>query len=221
MRTVLFIMSIFMVLSCHKSEDLSDQDIMPYGDGSRTKVDGRVFEYGSNKPLVYCMVILQEEFHEPFSGGGIYYTIDTTYTDSIGYYVFDFKHMKKDQVYSYSYVVEAIQPLYFSGGNSMEEGFWNKNRDIILDPYAWIKVHIKNVNPFDENDKMATSGPWGGGGNNQYHLGVKIDTFEIRRARGNRNEFVCGHWWKNKIYSIKCDSIFFIGFDTIPYEILY
>jgi hypothetical protein len=61
----------------------------------------------------------------------------------------------------------------------------------------------------------------GGGGNNQYHFGTMVDSFEIRIGRGNRNEFVCGHWWKNSIYQFKCDSIYFIAHDTVQYEILY
>ncbi|MEP7194957.1 MAG: hypothetical protein ABI851_00445 [Saprospiraceae bacterium] len=209
----LILLSIVLITACHNDDPILS-DKVPYGDGSRTKVDGRVFEFGSNKPLVNCMVVLKEEFHEPFSGGGIYYTIDTTYTDSIGYYVFDFKHMKKDQVYSYSYVVEAIQPLYFSGGNSMEEGFWNKNRDIILDPYAWIKVHIKNVNPFDEKDYL-----WLGGGGDYY--GININTSEVNIKFGNHSEEFVWYIGKNGIQVKKSDTVFVAGHDTLTYEILY
>ncbi|MEP7194960.1 MAG: hypothetical protein ABI851_00460 [Saprospiraceae bacterium] len=87
MRTVLFIMSIFMVLSCHKSEDLSDQDIIPYGDGTRTKVEGRILEYGTNKILEGAIVILEETVTTGFFSGNVIVTpIDTFITDTSGKY---------------------------------------------------------------------------------------------------------------------------------------
>jgi hypothetical protein len=60
--------------------------------------------------------------------------------------------------------VKAVQQNYFNGYTEFESGYWERDQDIILDPFAWIKLHVKNVNPYDEMDRFATSGPWGGAG---------------------------------------------------------
>ena len=58
-----------------------------------------------------------------------------------------------------------------------------------------------------------------GGGEN--YIGNNIDTQVIYRSPGNRKNNICGHVWRNNVYSVKCDSVYFKAHDTVPYEILY
>jgi hypothetical protein len=149
--------------SCDKPEVENPQPHKTvYENKTRTKVTGRVMEYGTLKPMAQCMVVLEESFFAPRSGGGRYYPIDTTYTDDQGYYLYDFKHVPHSNDYFFTYQVKAVQQNYFNGYTEFESGYWERDRDIILDPFAWIKAHVKNVNPFDEMDYLFTSSNGGG-----------------------------------------------------------
>ena len=132
-------------------------------DSRYTRIEGQVLEYGSNKPLAGAEIFLQESIYESWSGGGNYITIDTFYSDNEGKYSIEFQHLPSTDSYNVSYQVEAHSFWYYPETKSMEIGYGHR-RNIILDPYSWIKIHIKNMNPYNLSDKMATSGPWGGGG---------------------------------------------------------
>ena len=212
-----FLIILPLIFSCHKPEDNpTPKDKVPYGDGSRTKIEGRVLEYGSLKPIPNALVVLEEEFHMPFTGGGKYYPIDSTYTNADGYYIYDFKHIDKLDDYYFSYQVKALAPKYFDNNSRMENGYAHRS-DIILDPYAWIKVHVKNVNPFDEKDYLFTN-IWGGGGK---YYGLDIDITEVYPVPGARKIKFFSRSTKNKITVEKLDSLYLPPHDTINYEILY
>ena len=203
--------------SCDKPEVENPQPHKTvYENKTRTKVTGRVMEYGTLKPMAQCMVVLEESFYAPRSGGGRYYPIDTTYTDEQGYYVYDFKHVPDSDDYYFDYQVKAVQQNYYNGYRGFQSGYWERDRDIILDPFAWIKVHVKNVNPFDDNDYLFTASKGGG-----HYYGLKIDSFESHIGRGNRKVELYWTITKNKIETIHFDSLFLPAHDTVPYEILY
>ena len=212
-----FLIILPLIFSCHKPEDNpTPKDKVPYGDGSRTKIEGRVLEYGSLKPIPNALVVLEEEFHMPFTGGGKYYPIDSTYTNADGYYIYDFKHIDKLDDYYFSYQVKVLAPKYFDNNSRMENGYAHRS-DIILDPYAWIKVHVKNVNPFDEKDRIFTSSNGGGG----EYFGTNIDLIEYHRNRGGRLTTIVWNTKKNNIRTEFSDSIYISPHDTINYEIFY
>lgn len=213
----ILILFLWTVSSCDKPEVENPQPHKTvYENKTRTKVTGRVMEYGTLKPMSQCMVVLEESFFAPGSGGGRYYPIDTTYTDEQGYYVYDFKHVPHSDDYFFTYQVKAVQQNYFKGYTEFESGYWERDRDIILDPFAWIKVHVKNVNPFDDNDYLFTASKGGG-----HYYGLKIDSFESHIGRGNRKVELYWTITKNKIETIHFDSLFLPAHDTVPYEILY
>jgi hypothetical protein len=72
-------------------------------------------------------------------------------TDAAGKYKIDFE---PDD--SKSYAITAEFPQYFEG--TKNEGVLKnkKNKDVNLElqPEAYLKLHIKNVNPFDESDSF-------------------------------------------------------------------
>ena len=185
-------------------------------DSRYTKIEGQVLEYGSNKPLVGAEVFLQEAIYAPFSGGGNYITIDTFYTDNEGKYSIEFLHLPSTDSYNVSYQVEAHSFWYYPETKSMETGYGHR-RNIILDPFGWIKVHLKNVNPFDNKDYLFTSIEGGGG----HYYGKEIDLIDIRTRNANKK---IGLYWtvkKNNILKEYNDSLYLPAHDTVNYEILY
>ncbi|NOT36081.1 MAG: hypothetical protein HOP11_01745 [Saprospiraceae bacterium] len=155
-----------ILISCYENIPEPSNRIR-YGDGSRTKVEGMVKEYGTGRPIVHALVILDEGIQTGFFTGNInWYPEDSVYTDSLGHYVFEFKHKPyvSGREEYFSYQLRCDYPNYFGiAPKLVATSWWFKDLDLILDPYAWIKVHIKNVNPYDEHDYILTSIEGGGG----------------------------------------------------------
>ncbi|HRI01477.1 MAG TPA: hypothetical protein PK006_10535, partial [Saprospiraceae bacterium] len=99
----------------------------------------------------------------------------------------------------------------------IEKGYSQKNNKIILDPYAWIKVFVKNTMPFDEMDYCFTSSDGGGGG----HFGKDVDTTEIHLASGNRKTQILWRVHKNNTIKEYTDSLYIKAHDTAQYHINY
>ena len=127
-------------------------------DSRYTKIEGQVLEYGTNKPLSYASVILQEAIYERGSGGGNYISIDTIQADAEGKYYLEFKHESNTSTYNVDYKIYCEEFWYFPDDYDMEVGYGYR-RNLVLDPYSWIRVHVKNVNPNNEFDEVfVTSG---------------------------------------------------------------
>ncbi|MBK9631407.1 MAG: hypothetical protein IPO62_10150 [Saprospiraceae bacterium] len=211
---------VLLFLSCEKDND--DSNIIPYGNGTKSKLDGQVIEYGSNKPILGAKVILQEGYisGSVLSGNSVWTAKDTFITDSDGKYQFEFFHKVDDsdrkELYAYEVYIEKDQ--YFpSLEKRAHKGMWTKNLNFVLDPYAWIKVHIKNVNPFDDRDLISIRS--NGGGGDYYGKSVSIE--EIHINRGNRKVKLSWLTIKDNIKEYKYDSLYLSAHDTLPYEINY
>ena len=126
-----------------------------------TKIEGKVLEYGTNKPLSYASVILQEAIYERGSGGGNYISIDTVQADAEGKYFLEFMHLPSTPTYSTAYQIYCEENWYYSDEIDMEKGYGHR-LNLVLDPYGWIKVHVKNINPFDNKDYLFTASKGGG-----------------------------------------------------------
>ena len=103
---------------------------------------GYVKEFFTNKPIPFAKVEIYEDFN---------YTrlIETVTADSNGLFT-----AKTNWVGEYKYVF-AYAPGYFP--YSIAVGLTNYNPDtktFYLDQPGYIQVHIKNTNPFDENDRV-------------------------------------------------------------------
>ena len=87
-------------------------------------------------------------------------------------------------------------------------------------PYAYVRVHAKNVTPYDNNDWFIISNGQLGGGGVLY--GMNVDTIVVRgpfKGTGN-GEF----GWvvkKNNISTTYTVQLYFVGRDTINYSIEY
>ena len=171
MKTHRFLIFLFVL----PSEGYSG-DKVPYGNKTRTKIEGVVLEYGTRKPLSNVMVFLDETHYAPFSGGGTYYPIDTTFTDTEGKFVYDFKHIPDEDHLFWDYQVRTQPYLYYPDEYEMESGYQYKNKELIVEPYSFIRAHIKNVNPFDDEDYIFVSFDGGSGGR---FRGRNIDEINI------------------------------------------
>lgn len=222
MRTYNFFLFFFIVLLIHacikdESEGYTGNKL-PYGDKTRTKIEGVVLEYGTRKPLSNMMVFLDESHSAPFSGGGTYYPIDTTFTDTEGKFVYDFIHIPNSDKLKWDYQVRTQPYLYYPDEYEMESGYQYKNKELIVEPYSFIRAHIKNVNPFDDEDYIFVAFDGGSGGR---FRGREINEFNIYRVSGNKKIEILTRLDRNKIETENIDSIYIKGHDTINYEIFY
>jgi hypothetical protein len=184
-----------------------------------TSVQGQVFEKGSNKPVANAQVIFSRCVPGDGTGAAAICTdIETVTTDANGRYVFTKESDKAD-----SYRIRAEKTNYgkpvevFQTANAGES---TKDINFTLPAFAWIKFHVKNVNPFDDNDLIRAPGSIGVGNYNFY--GKNIDTTYLRgpylgNFKTEENWFI----FKKNTSISKKDSIFCKPLDTVFYEIKY
>ena len=134
----------------------------------RTTAKVYVTEKGSNKVVENASVALMEVDPGEFLGVPSYTLIENCMTDNNGYCEFEFKHDN-----SASYEVQAKHDSYYVNREKrsykVEKGK-NNEIDIPLQPEAWLKVYVKNVNPVGSGDRLylghfgASTESTGGGG---------------------------------------------------------
>ena len=122
-----------------------------------TSVDVVVTETGTNTPAIGIPVNFGYS-----STGGVFSSVvveQTKTTDANG--KVSFKAQNKDKSYSVGFPNGAD---YFGDGTSLQKGTHNR---VFLhaSPFAYVRVHAKNVTPYDNNDWINISnGQLGGGG---------------------------------------------------------
>ena len=155
------------ITACHK-EDTGDPNLVPLGD--KTGVCGCIYQYGSGLRVPGAMIILYENRYEAPFGPDWLYPIDTFYTDRLGCFDHTFSHEDDTKAQNgnrilISYYIEIRADNYFSSNRQwIKKGYKTLSHDFTIDPKAWIRVHVKNVNPFDEWDNISTRIANGGGG---------------------------------------------------------
>ena len=199
LTTVFLTLVLLTVLSCSKN-NLTIAEVTVYEKGTTTPAVGIPVNFGySSTGGVFSSQIVEQ----------------TIKTDANGRV--SFKAERENESYSVGYPNGTD---YFGDGTTLQQG---ENNSVILYtyPFAYIRVHAKNVNPFDFDDWIdMTSGLLGGGGAGLY--GVNVDTVLIRGPfKGTQNG---GFGWvvdKNNIRTTFTDQLYFIGRDTINYTINY
>ena len=207
-KTPIFILTIVVILSVSSCDNGSD--LLPY-----TIIEGKVLEYGTEEPIENAQVVLYEQ-----TSSGTFSTsdlpIDTILTDATGSYSFQYNGRGQTGV-------KAFHDTYFPISRVPYENIYYKQRNvenIILDPYALLELHIKNVNPFDGNDNLRYDGAWSGGAP-QDNLGVNIDFFDTKLVRGNRGVSLVWRVIKNENTTTHRDTVYCKGHETTQYEIFY
>ena len=176
---------------------------------------GRVLERRTNKPLAKAKIYLysaRSSGFDPLGGGsGPGSIIDSFYTAANG--TFSFTYF--DNIAN-SYSLKGVADGYYLGEYEGTLGTREDPRtDILLDPYAWIKFHVKNVNPFDENDELLVD-------NFKSIYGMSIDTVLIKTTIGNKDFRSITWYYKNKVKTVQIDTIPLLkAHDTTYFEIKY
>ena len=200
-RTILMLWVAVALASCSKSKM------------ENTIAQGRILAYGSNQPVAGARVSLQGCTYS-WQGGGYCNIIDSTTTQSDGKYHFNFVGESTD-----NYIVFVKADGYHKNDYLINDFHTDFTHDITLDPYSWIRLHVKNIRPFDSQDNIRIVGELGGGP--QDNIGTDIDKYYVRLVIGNRNNDF--FWWikKNGNTIAYGDTIYTPAHDTINYEILY
>jgi hypothetical protein len=173
-----------------------------------TTADVFVYEKGTNKPMVGIPVNFgYTSSNGLFAGGVLEQQKNTDATGKVS-----FKGKDKDKSYSVK-VPDGVD--YFGDATSLKQG---ENNRIFIEasPFAYVRVHAKNVTPYDNNDWINI----GGGGAGLY--GMNIDTIVIQGPfRGNVTGVLGWTVNKNNTLSHYNTQLYFVGRDTINYTIEY
>jgi hypothetical protein len=198
----------FLMVQCIK-DDTYDATI---------KVSGKVLQFGTLKPVVNAKVFLiNEKSSGTASGSTSSSTVDTVRTDAAGFYQFSKTGIDKNG----SYIVTAAVDKYFPFDPTeylIANATFTK-KDIILTPHAWIKVYVKNQNPFDDNDKILFGNVIGP--NISEHIGKNVELNYLNRCSGNTPMIATWGTWKNGLWKKFTDTIVVPAHDTLSYRILY
>jgi hypothetical protein len=123
-----------------------------FGADEGPSASGHVYAKYSEEPLLAAEIDLYLVTFTGWTSPDRREYIGTTLTDQNGYFEFNF-----DEPESLSrYEVEARKNGYFN-----EMRLAGKNIALFLEPEAAIRIHIKNVDPFDEEDRIELNSPCG------------------------------------------------------------
>ena len=212
MKKLLFISLSILIISflasCKKNDDATP---------TKATVSGRVLQLNSTIPVPNATVYLYESIWSGGLGGGEFtITKDTTITNSKGEYSFEYTQGKSSEFFVKAYADD------YDTDNNTRWTIENKNqvRDVIIAPYAWVKIRIINVPPVAISDFISVGGPWGS--TEDFDRFGKCDTLITKRALGNQKISIAIFFLKNsKIYLDRRDSLYCKGLDTTFHTITY
>lgn len=198
-----------LVASCSKQKSWpGDPDRLV----NETIIEGYVRDpWGMPLPgaLVTCSVLAGKAYQNTWN-----YWLPAVTTDQNGYY--QFHHTDTHEVIGYE--VEANLAGYYTPGSRQAQKHWHNIRDFELRPHAWIRVHIKNIDPVDPKDFISyylssfTPQSW--------HLGgMEVDYSKLFKGAGGTTSTM--HWriTKGGVETVVHDSIILAGHDTTYYLI--
>jgi hypothetical protein len=176
----------------------------------QTIVNARAVEYNTTVPVPNASAVL-------FAGNRIQ---AETITDAQGQFKFDFI-ATPGTVYQILVTPDTLhtKKRYF------QTRVWYINEGEVntfeypVTPYAYVKMHLKNVNPFDESDRISMSSPLLKG---RAFRGKNIDTtFIDYTASSNENVAIIYWTYRNGIDALTRSSKFLPAHDTTFIEIRY
>jgi len=169
-NAIIFLFSILLFASCKK-------------DFEGIEIKGRITEVGSGKPVSGAKVTIVGRGSDGspwLSGGGISAIVDSVFTDANGHY----SYRNVESPFG-GYIILISKDKYQPANppHGFDNGFPH-NFDYQLQPYAWVKIHLKNVNPFNAWDKVKVFGFFSSNINFEYD-GSNIDIFRTEKILGN------------------------------------
>ncbi len=198
--------ALLSLLSCDKDDPI-------------TAISGHVTTLGTADPVVDAKIVLYGgTSNGNLSNPGTFVDrIDSVYTDAAGFYEFSFdasRYPVLDMV--------AEKESYFT--KDVKQGLISRQEnvaDIVMDPFAWVKLHVKNVMPVNVDDGILVSGSWGGGGTLNT-AGQNVDEIKILKLRGNKEYDLRWTVIKSGIGELSYKETFTLSpQDTTLFEIFY
>jgi hypothetical protein len=185
------------LFSCQKQEE------------NPSTVFGYAFDKFTQEPILGAEVhLFQSEFTSFFSPDRITF-LETTLSDKDGFFEFQFEELD----FPFSHFVYVEEHGFFPEQKDAE-----KNMEILLEPQANIQLHIKNVNPFNEDDYLAINSPCGA----YFFHGKEIDTTIQCAIFYNRNSAMSFAITKNNQVEEIIDRIFIeYGENNFEYQLFY
>jgi hypothetical protein len=205
-KLILLAVSLAVLTACNKGAE-------------PTTAQGRVTTLGTDTPLAGIAVTLIEDNYGGgvIGGGNGRYNgpLKTVHTDQNGYYRIDHNCYPGT-----AYWLEFSTAEGHFGPIQKHQVYPGQNNTINMPqiPFAYVRLHIKNVNPYNVYDWVGFQlNPGGGGG----YQGPGIDLNTIQKTAGNANSVLYYTWTKNNITSETFDTLFIPAYDTLDYQIFY
>lgn len=188
-----------------------------------TEMEGRVIRHGTNhaptdSPI---MLVLYESTYIGVFGAD-YRVIDTIYTDSAGYYKYSFNaNPKKNGLIDYYIIPKTVVSQHFpltdeqySSNRKYLKIGQNHQIDWSYYPYAWLRLHTKNINP-QVNDRLRID--WGQG---EFTILGPVERENILLAAGGSNQIGCWLTRNDSIFNLSF-SVIIPAFDTTYFYLEY
>jgi hypothetical protein len=133
----------FLMVQCRKDDTYL---------GDHTIAEGIITEEGTGKPVANVQMRLRRCTYQVL-GSSSCEMFDTTRTDAKGFFKFDFKH-EQDYQYEVRAAPDAEKYLVKNNDAPLEKGRYSNKINLILSPYSWVKLTVKNVNPVNQLDTI-------------------------------------------------------------------
>lgn len=214
----IFIFAVFsiliLILSCKKDENNS------------ISINGKIYDGNQNIPVVDAEVTFWVSRLENGTYNPNLIALFTVNTDAAGNYSFN---LTKEKDASYRITIDKTK--YFGqiidiDVDDLPPGTHNLNYTIL--PEAYIKLHVKNVNYFDNNDKIGYSitstQPTGTNCCNNLPTtgtGYNYENTSICKTYGAQKIKVSWSVKKNSINSLYDSLIYCVPFDTTTFDLIY
>jgi hypothetical protein len=183
---------------------------------NKTVIEGYVLEYGSEKPLPGVAIYLKKVEGE-LLGPTYWITLDTIFTDSDGYVYYEYNHNNMTIDACVFSTPDGYYPIDLVSINT------RRLNDIsrLVDPYAHLNLHIKNINPVSQSDRIRFAYQFGGPSGWQELYGEAVDEVFDWTVRGNFPSYILWKVTKNNNTLEYSDTLYCSAHDTTFYEIFY
>jgi hypothetical protein len=210
MKKVLFSLMLLWLVACQKDEPV------------QTHVRGVIKTYGTETGLPGLRLRV---YREAIGGGGVFFgggssgssaEIMELVTDAQGRYSGSFEATRNDGNY---YIAPETAPDHF--GPIRATQIWPGEDNVVnifQAPYAYLKLHVKNVNPYNTDDWIGCT--FSSGGSVSF-AGHGINATSIRTITGNMQTVLYFSVIKNNQLSQFTDTVFAAAGDTTFHQVLY
>ena len=204
---ILLVPLLFLMAQCKKDNSYL---------GDHTIAEGIITEKGSGKPVKNVQMRLRRCTYQVL-GSSSCETIDTLRTDTKGFFKFDFQH-EKDYQYEIRAVPDTEKYYVVDNDAPLEKGRYNSKINLLLTPYSWIKLRIRNINPVNQWDTIRI---FNSSAKRGEYLGGIVDVTDKYRVHSTVKEYIGWRVSKNGQVTFKEIFLDCIPHDTIFYDINY